>query len=679
MKYPRPSLRLSLCLAALFAVCAVQPPAHALGDDWKPVEASELALKSPVVEPDADAEVLFWDVRIDDDQADLVFKHYVRIKVFTDRGRESQSKVDIPYLSKFVQIKDVAGRTIKADGTILELRKEDIFERDIVKASGLKLKAKSFAMPGIEAGAIIEYRWREVRPGAMVRYQRLHFQRDIPVQRVTYHVKPLQSPYFPFAMRYQQFRTQANSRFEKEKDGFFGFTQTNVPAFREEPHMPPEDQVRSWMLVYYSPDTNMEPAKYWKDYGRRIHEALKGRVKASDEVKKAAAEIVGDATDPEQKLQRIYEFCRTKIKNMSDDASGMSAAEIEKAKENKSAADTLKRGVGNGGDIDMLFGALAAAAGFDVRVAMAADRGDIFFDMSFADDYFINLSSVAVRVGEGWRFFNPGFGYLPFGMLRWQEEGTTTLITDPKEPAFVVPPVSPPEKSLQKRVARLTLSEDGTLEGDVRLEYTGHYAVEMKEYNDDDSPAEREETLRGRIKSRLPSAEVTGVRVENVTDYSKPFAYQFHVRVPGYAQRTGKRLFIRPAFFQFGLDPLFPTSARRHPVYFHYPWSEDDSVEIKLPEGFALDNAESPAPYGAEGISTYKPTLSVTKDGRALVYKRHFAFNSRTADGSPMLLSAGGYAQVKAFFDEIHKQDSHTVSLKQGAPATASAAEPAKP
>ena len=490
------------------------------------------------------------------------------------------------------------------------------------------------------------------------------------MQRVTYHVKPLQSPYFPFAMRYQQFRTQANSRFEKEKDGFFGFTQTNVPAFREELHMPPEDQVRSWMLVYYSPDTSLEPAKYWKEFGKANYDAFKSRMKAGDEVKRAAAEIVGDAATPEQKLERLYEFCRVKIKRTDDDASGMSAEEVAKAKENKSPADTLKRGMGN--DIIMLFGALATAAGFDARVAMTADRGDIFFDASFADDYFIRSINVAVRVGTEWRFFDPSYSYLPFGMLRWQEEGTATLVPDPKEPAFVIPPVSPPEKSLQKRIARLTLSEDGTLEGDVRLEYTGHYAVEMKEYNDDDSPAEREETLRGRIKSRLPAAEVTGVRVENVTDYAKPFAYQFHIKVPGYAQRTGKRLFIRPAFFQFGLDPLFPTSARRHPVYFHYPWSEDDSVEIELPQGFALDNAEAPAPYGAEGISTYKPTLSVTKDGRTMVYKRLFTFNSRTAEGSPMLLSSNGYAQVKAFFDEIHKQDSHTVSLEQGAPATAS-------
>ena len=71
-----------------------------------------------------------------------MLRHYIRIKIFTDRGREAQSKIDIPYL-KDQEISDIAARTIKSDGTIVELKKSDIFDRTIVKASGTKLKAKS--------------------------------------------------------------------------------------------------------------------------------------------------------------------------------------------------------------------------------------------------------------------------------------------------------------------------------------------------------------------------------------------------------------------------------------------------------------------------------------------------------------------------------------------------------
>src|SRR5467141_1566696 len=91
------------------------------GDEWSPIDPSDLALKAPLVEPDADAEAIFWDVRIDDGgQDDLVLSHYVRIKIFTQLGCDKQSKIDIPYFSG-TKMKDVAARTVRADGSITEV------------------------------------------------------------------------------------------------------------------------------------------------------------------------------------------------------------------------------------------------------------------------------------------------------------------------------------------------------------------------------------------------------------------------------------------------------------------------------------------------------------------------------------------------------------------------------
>jgi hypothetical protein len=116
----------------------------------------------------------------------------VRIKIFTERGRDQYSKIDIPYIGG-IKIKDVAARTIKADGSIIELLKDDIIEKTVVKVSGLKLRTKTFAFPGIEPGAIIEYKWKEVRSNSSANNMRLQFQRDIPVQAVTYRIKPAQN------------------------------------------------------------------------------------------------------------------------------------------------------------------------------------------------------------------------------------------------------------------------------------------------------------------------------------------------------------------------------------------------------------------------------------------------------------------------------------------------------
>src|SRR5262249_29159514 len=149
-----------LLLLTLFAA-----PAVVLADDWKPVEPAELALKASTVDKDADAEAILWEVRVDDSQVEeLSLRNYIRIKVFTDRGRESQSKVDLQYPG-YASVKDIAARVTKPDGTVVEQKKDEILERTIVKISGQKIKAKSFALAGVEPGAVIEYRWREVYPG----------------------------------------------------------------------------------------------------------------------------------------------------------------------------------------------------------------------------------------------------------------------------------------------------------------------------------------------------------------------------------------------------------------------------------------------------------------------------------------------------------------------------------
>src|SRR5205085_7979934 len=129
----------------------------------------------------------------------------------------------------------------------------------------------------------------------------------------------------------------------------------------------------------------------------------------------------------------------------------------------------------------------------------------------FPDNYFVDPSSIAVRVGDGWRLFNPGSTYVPFGMLRWQEEGQPTLIADEKEPVWIDSPMSAPTRSLEKRTGKLKLSDDGILEGDVRIEYTGHVAADMKEYKDDDSPDESEETPKNQRRGRLTTAVITEI------------------------------------------------------------------------------------------------------------------------------------------------------------------------
>jgi hypothetical protein len=640
------------------------------GDEWRAVTQEELALKTPKVDPDADAEALFWEVRIDDSSSeDLAMQHYVRVKIFTDRGRENFSKVDIPF-TKGMKIKDIAARVIKADGTIVEIKKEDIFEREIVKASGVKVKAKSFAIPNLEPGVIFEYRYREVISDSGAAGMRLRFQRDVPVQTLSYYYKP----YNKKKPDYQSFNFN-DTKFVEDQKGFWVATRINVPAMKEEPRMPPQDTVFPWMLlqtvrlnivensmftITISIKDPSNPIGYWTAVGTDKSFLAKFMNKPDKEIKKAAEEITAGAATPEAKLQKLYEFCQTQIKNTTYDPT-LTDEQRKKLPENKSMGDVLKHKSGSAQFVDMLFGALSNSLGYETRIAFSGNRNEMFFKPTMTNESFIHPAAIAVKVGDGWKFFNPGVAFLPSGMLIWYEEGVWALLVSEKEFLWVETPYTDVKKTMAKRNGKFKLLEDGTLEGDVTIEYDGHAALTYRLENYDDSANQREENLKAEITRRLSTGDISNIKIENVMDATKPLKESFHIRVPSYAQKTGKRLFLQPSFFEYGEPALFSSAARKFDVYFHYSWTEDDDIEIDLPAGFDLDNAEKPAPFGAGAISQYEMKIGVTSDHKTLVTHRKFFFGG----GDHVLFPQTSYAQVKNLFDLLHKNDEHTITLKQ--------------
>lgn len=650
----------ALVLTLLFLLLSFSIVLSAQDKDWRPVTPGELSLTKPSVEPDADAESLFWDVRVDDSSSDgLALVHYVRVKIFTQRGRDRFSSYDIQF-GKNTKIKDVQAKVTKADGSVVMLKKEDVHERDVVVGDGLKIKAKSFAIPSLDVGSILEYRYREIRDGGSANMALL-FQRDIPIQTISFHVKPFNGDigmsYLPFNM--------GETKFQKEKDGFYGATMTNVAAFHEEPSMLPPDEVRSWMYIYYRAVQPKDTTEYWRNISKIVYDGAKDRFKAGDDVKTVTQTTIAGATTDDEKLHKIFDFVKTQFRNLTY-STNVSDDDRKKALNAKSGSDVLKIKMGSSSDIDTLFGAMARAAGFDPRVALSGDRSEMLFHPDIPNvSLMLNSSSVAIKVGEEWKFFSPAEYFTPYGMLGWVEQGQAALISDPKELIWQNIPVSAATASMEKRTGKFKLLEDGTLEGDGRIEFTGLRSASMKAINNGDSATEQEKTLRDYVKANiLPAAEVESFTIENANEPDKPFTYTFKIKVPGYASRTGKRLFLQPNVFERNSKPRFVSSTRKYAIYFSFPYSEQDDLEIELPQGFSLESADAPAPIqDTKAIGTHETKISVASGGKVLLYKRSFSFGNGGNIGFP----ATAYPVIKSYFEAYNRADVHQVTLKQEA------------
>jgi hypothetical protein len=84
---------------------------------------------------------------------------------------------------------------------------------------------------------------------------------------------------------------------------------------------------------------------------------------------------------------------------------------------------------------------------------------------------------------------------------------------------------------------------------------------------------------------------------------------------------------------------------------------------VQLPKGYALDNADRPAPINA-GISKYEVRMGISNDQTILHYGRSFFFGQRDV----LLFTVDKYELLKRLFDEVSKADHHMITLKQAGP-----------
>ena len=629
--------------------------------DWKPIDATQLAMKAPRVQPDADAEALFWDVRVADEfdqTSDLgartVFDHYVRIKIFTDRGRDTYATVDLPYDSG-VRIEDVAARTVKPDGSVVELKKGDVYERTVIKTNDARVKAVSFAVPAIAPGTIIEYRWREIHSDSIANYLRLPFSREVPVQVTRYYVRPLEFPDNDYVMRALSFNGDF-APMEPQKDGFTMLSLSNVPAERDEPYSLPPFERRPWVLIYYQARTSSSNLRdRYLEYSKSLYQDSAKATKPTARIRTLAAEAVANTRTLDERIAGLMRVTRRVVTRTDVDTA--TAEQRRKARTNKNADDIAARGLGTADDMRTLFIALAQSVGIDARIAATSNRAEFLQTPAHSNPYFLDGFLVAVPNGDAWIFVDPANEHSGNGVVRWNYTGQDALITDARTVITGRVPLAPASRSLKQRTGKFTLLDDGTIEGEWKLVYNGYWADVFREQEDQDSPSERIKGLQEDIASRVPGAIVSDVQLDG-GNKAEPYSVSYKVRIPGYAQRTGARLFFQPIVFQKGLNAYFPSPTRSTDVYFRFPWTEQDDITISLPSGFQLEQPEVPGELNG-GVARYR--LAMTTSGSLLSVSRTLVMGSADV----VVFDQARYPVVKEFFDRVHTADGHTLVLRR--------------
>jgi len=621
---------------------------------WEDVPPEQLGPSQVPFEQGAMAEALFRRIWVDDAWTESGLEqtrtYYIRIKIYTAEGAQSYSQIHIDYRGKSVQVFGVSARTIQPDGQTIKLPGKAVVTESVFHRHGVDWKRASFAPPSVVPGCIIEYQYQERRFDEDVLVQTHDLQFDIPVRELSYYTNPIEAPGISFRqMIFHSSATGSSGRV----GGYFLTSASLVRAYHEEPDSPPEYQQRGWMLLFYSTEELSAPETYWAKMGRAQAKWFDDFTRPTPEVSQLTQSIVGQDGSELDRAHRLADWVKHQFHT---------AYTVEQQKaipKNKSVADAAARGAGTPGDADFLFAAMARAAQLDVRLYRVPSRSELFFTPNMTSPGFMRDVQIAIRIGGTWRGFDPAQRYLPWDMTCWYNEAQPGLLCDPDSSRLVDTGIAGPERNVLRRTSMLTLSDDGTLEGELELALSGQLNFEYRSILERAASATVDGLLRSDDRLAVQGLELSHADGQFGEDATAPLRLHAHVRFPGFATVTAKRILFEPAAFEAHQPARFTASSRRQPVYFRYPWSESDSITIHLPEGWRLESVDTPAPVHAEGVSRYSATIASDSTGHTLVLVRSFAFG----ENASIFMPVSSYSGVKQFFDAVHDRDRTTATL----------------
>ncbi|HKS97054.1 MAG TPA: DUF3857 domain-containing protein [Terriglobia bacterium] len=643
---------LAVGLAATGRVWAQEPPEISKAD-W--------ALTDDAANPGASAVILYRQSDTDDKLA--FTKNFYRIKILKEDGKK-YGDISIPFEKGRVRIQDVHARTLHPDGRVTDFD-GTVYEKEVVKARGVRFLAKTFTLPDVQVGSIIEYgytsQWDRIAsailmsPDAAYLFSRISpglaerwiIQDELFTKRAHFSFRPI--PNFGLSWTWSNLPGNQPPVLQK---GVVEYDATNVPGFQAEDYIPPEYLLKSRVEFFYvfraAPKDPKDTKWYWQDMGDKRAKAVEQFIGKDKGFSKEVASVIEDSATADVKLRKIYARVQ-QIRNLSFEPQKTAEEEKrEKLTDNGSALDVLKHGYGWGNEINEVFVGMARAAGFDAAMAYVAQRDERFFNPNLLDWSQLSAELAVVHLDGRDRFFDPATRFCPYGLVPWQETTTQGYRLDKDGASEIRVPPSPSADTIISRKADLTIKDDGGVKGKFELSFTGQEALERRLASREKDDTGRRKDLEDEFKRSFPSgATLTLSETSGWNNGDQPLKVEFSVETEGSMHLGVNRLLYPVIPFQGEVKYLLQSARRTLPVYITYPYEEVDDFTLHLPKTMRVESV----PGEKSGVTQFgRYMLTVENQGDTVHIQRHFMLQQG-------LVSPRDYGELRVFLNSVRQTD----------------------
>jgi len=648
--------RIAVILTLIAGLYFAWTPAAPAGSDWQPIDPADLAMKDNPKDPGADAMILYRQTDIDEPLASTT--DYTRMKIFTREGIK-YGDIQLEYDKSVEKIAGIEGRTIHADGSIVNFDGKT-YDKVEERGGGVKILVKSFTLPDVQVGSIIEYRYsrlldsqkyfigsREWSPAGEL------FTRD-----VKFSVVPLtgyNSELHQLAFREARLPVQVQPVWTGKR---YELQLHDIPGVAKEDYMPPVESLEARIGFFYREENEPRdetPEQYWKRENKKFNEAIEHFVDKKKALEEDVQKTVSANDAPDVKLRKIYD--RTlQIRNLGmESEKSRQEQHQENLKANSNVEDVLKHGYGWGREINFLFLGLARTAGFDAAEVYVAPANVTLFTPKSQEVSQLSADVVWVKAGGKEYYLDPAMRYYPFGVTPWFESMVSGIRVRKDGPEFVSVPPLDSGASRTVRDADIELNAQGGASGKLTVEFTGVNGAVTRLANRDEDETGRKKVLADRIRGWLPEGSTFEVtNISNWDNVEAPLHIEGTLKIADAGTSAGHRLLMPLALFRSPYSDSFKPAKRVNDIQFSYPFEDVDDVKYHAPQGYKVESLPK-VPDMQLKVVTYE--IAETQQGDMVEIKRHFAMQG-------IFYTVKYYEALRAFFSTVKSDDDAQLILE---------------
>ena len=562
------------------------------------------------------------------------------------------------YFDSETRITFLKAWAIASSGAEYEVKEKDAADTILFSGSIYDdSRQKVLRIPAAEPGAVIGYEY-EQRGRPSIPQETWMFQEEVPVREARMVLR------LPGGWEHREFWANHPAVQAEAANNQFIWELRDIPAIKIERSMPAWHASAGHLRLAYIDPNGGNRLGSWVAVGQWYAQLVSDRRQSSPELQQKVAELTAGASSMIAKIQALATFVQRNIRYVAVEI-GIGGYQPHPALE------IFKNRYGDCKDKVTLLSTMLAEIGVQSQYVLINTRRGVVIP-EFPSPHFFNHAILAIRPPAGvpvgtWTshlahpqmgallFFDPTDPYVPVGQLPGELQASFGLIVGDSGGTLMKLPLLPARSNQLERTAKLQLTNDGVLQGEIHEIRRGGLASDFRAVWLNASESERRKAVQARFGRQTGVVDVKDTVIKDLDNVDRNPSLSYTFRLAGYSTSAGNLRLVRPRVLAEWSDDILESGNRTHPVELSAAELRTETVEITLPPGFVVD--ELPSPTKAEiDVAVYSSKSEA--DGRILRYTRRFEIRD-------VLVRTDQLSELKKFYRQMAADEKAKVVLRK--------------